>query len=250
MPNFLRFGAPAFLLALALAGPARGGEAHYLLMFGAQRIPNNPNYAHSWAAFVKASWDGDGPPTGPARLEAHMISWLPADGVIRSFTLRAEPGRNYGLHETFDFVLGHGERVSLWGPYPIHPELYRRALERISELDSGRIRYKAFDTGRIVGRVVNCFHAMSSLAGWPTLRVASIAYGEVASYAVLLRFQRRAWILDERPQYWVSSALGLDRYPIIYRGGVNPPRSGALYGPVYRALGGERNLRATFGPPG
>ena len=46
----------------------------------------------------------------------------------------------------------------------------------------------------------------------------------------------------------VAYALRLEQYPIIYRDYRNP-RSGGLIGPIYRLLGGERNLRATYGPP-
>src|SRR4051812_14476909 len=71
-----------FGLALALSSlapaPARAGEAYYLLMFASQREDYNPNYAHTWATFVKASWRGDVPCRSvPVTLEAHTISWLP-----------------------------------------------------------------------------------------------------------------------------------------------------------------------------
>jgi hypothetical protein len=57
------------------------------------------------------------------------------------------------------------------------------------------------------------------------------------------------WVIDpDCPDYRVSSALGLDAIPIIYRDRVSP-RSGAICGPLYRLLGGERDLRATYGPP-
>ncbi|HZZ79382.1 MAG TPA: hypothetical protein VFE62_12740, partial [Gemmataceae bacterium] len=67
------------------------------------------------------------------------------------------------------------------------------------------------------------------------------------SYAVLRELT--PWIADpHEPHYHVSRALGLDQYPIIYRDRMSP-RSGAIAGPVYRLLGGERNLQATYGPP-
>src|SRR5262245_47683231 len=91
---------PFFLLALALLPTAaRAGESHYLIIFGAQQIPNRPNYAHTFAVFVRATWPGDGPPC-KVMLEAHTISWLPANGIIRTLSLLPECGRNYGLFET------------------------------------------------------------------------------------------------------------------------------------------------------
>ena len=97
-------------LALLLAGPpaAWAGEAYYLLMFGAQRIPNNPDDSHSFATFVRATWPGDGPcPGSPPCLEAHTISWLPRNLEVRTLALLPECGHNFGLHETLRHVLAY-----------------------------------------------------------------------------------------------------------------------------------------------
>jgi hypothetical protein len=66
----------------------------------------------------------------------------------------------------------------------------------------------------------------------------------MASYYILQ--EMRPWIVDEcRKHYWVSQALGLDAYPIIYRERIVSPRSG----PFYRLFGGEADLVATYGLP-
>lgn len=233
--------APLVALAalLAGAGPAGAGEAYYLLLFAAQRERNNPNYAHSFATFVRA---------GPERLEAHTISWLPANLDIRTGAFLPEAGQNFGLHETIEFVQGTGQRVSLWGPYPIDARLYERARARLEQLKSGAVLYKANDSRYLTSdRVTNCIHALSSITGGLRLRVASPGWGEPASYAILQRYRRH--LLAEVPDYAISSALGLDAYPIIYRPRLVPPLSGAIVGPVFRALGAERNTVATYGPP-
>jgi hypothetical protein len=109
------------------------------------------------------------------------------------------------------------------------------------------VLYKANDTGRRSDRVSNCIHAVSAVADGRRLRVASPGWGQVASYAVLRR--TRPWVIDPGCTHdWVASALGLDAYPVIYRDW-GPPVSGAILGPVYRLLGGERGLGATYGPP-
>jgi hypothetical protein len=236
----------AMLLILAGAPSALGGEEYYLLMFGSQRQPANPNYSHTFATFVRATWIGDGPcPVNPT-LEAHTISWLPANLKIRTNALLPECGHNFDLHESLDFAYSTEQRVSLWGPYRIEPELYHRALTRKGNLESGRIQYKANDVGHLSNRVTNCIHAVSSIADGPKLRVASPGWGQSASYFVLLKLDR--WVISQETVPWVGSALDLDRYPIIYRDWANP-RSNAIIGPIYRALGGERNIRATYGPP-
>jgi len=107
--------AAALAVALALASPpgAGAGEAYYLLMFGSQRVPANPNYAHSFTTFVRVRWAGDGPCCAPFLLDAHTSSWLPANMKVRTGALCPEPGRNFELHTTLRYVLCNKERVSL-----------------------------------------------------------------------------------------------------------------------------------------
>ena len=230
------------LILLAFAANAAADE-YYLLMFGSQRVPANPNYAHTFATFVKVCQ------TGPAKktiTEAHTISWLPANLKIRIGALLPEDGHNFGLHETLKFAGSTKQRVSLWGPYPIEPELYERALRRKGVLESGQVRYKADDSFRRDSRVTNCIHAVAAVAEGPRLVVISPGWGESASYFVLKECE--PWILSKQSVPWVGSAIGLDGYPIIYRDFQNP-RSNAVFGPAFRLLGGERGLQATYGPP-
>jgi hypothetical protein len=236
------------LLALPLPGAARAGEAHFLLVFAAQRVPNNPNHCHTFATFVRASWPGDGPcPRCPA-LEARTISWFPRSLVVRSLALRPECGRNLGLHETLRHALGCGQRVSLWGPFLIDAELYRRAVRQAALLESGWVQYKAIDMGYYSDDVSNCVHAVSSLADGYRLRLGIPAWGEAGSYCVLNELE--PWLLDrERVYDWVGCALGLGRYPIIYRGWASP-RSAALGDALDWLLGAEDGLTATYGPVG
>ncbi|HZZ80413.1 MAG TPA: hypothetical protein VFE62_18060, partial [Gemmataceae bacterium] len=138
--------------------PVEAGEAYYLLMFGSQQIPNNVNHAHTFATFVRVTWPGDGPCPAGAVYEAHTISWLPANLVIRTGALCAEPGHNFELHETIEYVRRNGERVSMWGPYLIEPELFEKALRKKARLESGTIRYKSDDSFRKDNRVTNCIH--------------------------------------------------------------------------------------------
>jgi hypothetical protein len=113
----------AALLLLPLPSVSRAGEDYYLLMFGAQTVPGNPDYSHTWATFVRVCWPGNGPCPVNATLEAHTISWLPANMVVRVLALFPEPGRNFDLHTTLRWCYADCMRVSLWGPYRITPEL-------------------------------------------------------------------------------------------------------------------------------
>src|SRR3954454_23392353 len=67
----------AAALLFCLPASAGAAEACYLLMFGAQRVPSNPNYSHTFATFVKATWPEPRRGSAFPRLEEHTISWLP-----------------------------------------------------------------------------------------------------------------------------------------------------------------------------
>jgi hypothetical protein len=243
----LLFGLAVLLNLGTAADRARAGEACYLLMFGSQQVPNDPNYSHTFATFVRATWPGNGPCTKAPRLEARTISWLPANGKIRTAALLPEEGRNYRLDETLRYVLGNDERVSLWGPYRIDPEVYGLAVRQADYLESGEVLYKSIDAFHRSCRVSNCIHAVSTVVEGSRVIVLSPGWGEVASYAVLERFMPYV-IEPDQVHPWVGSALGLDAYPLIYRDNERPC-SGTIMGPVNRLLGGERDLRATYGPP-
>jgi hypothetical protein len=235
----------AVLLTLASVGTARADEAYFLLVFGSQRTPPNPDYSHSFATFVKVT--GEGPCLENPCLEAHTISWLPANLMVRTCALLPECGHNFDLHPTLRYVFDSQERVSVWGPYRIEPELYCRALKQIRLLESGQVRYKAIDAGHHSDEVSNCIHAISSLAGGYRLRILSPSFGETASYYITERLS--PWILDEGKTYdWIVYKLGLDAYPLIYRDWQQPPRSGAIRAPINRVLGHERDVCPSYGP--
>lgn len=209
-------------LVLSLAfgpAPARAGEAYFVLVFGAQRGPLEPKYAHSFATFVKAT-DCEG---GGCVLEHHTISWLPANLDIRVHALRGEPGVNLPLHETLQFALSQGERVALWGPYRIEPELYAKSLAEADKLNSGRVRYKAVDFGYRVFGTVNCIHAVSGTVA-PDRRLHKYipTYGHPASRLITLQF--RPYFDGPRETHpWVADALGLSAYPLPERHKSLPP---------------------------
>jgi hypothetical protein len=236
----------AVLLGLAGVGPVHAEDAYFLLIFGAQRIPNNPDYTHSFAAFVRASWEG---PAGAApRLEVHTISWLPRSLRIRALALAPEPGANWDLHPTLRYALGEGERVSLWGPFQIQPDLYARAVNQVRLLDSGQVAYKANDIGYPTDRVSNCIHAIMGVADGHRAHVAIPGWGETGSY-FLVRDLSSFMVDPGRVHPWVVSALGLGAYPIIYRNPKEAPYSGMVQGTLHRVLGGERHLQVNYGPP-
>src|SRR5947199_123687 len=73
-------------------------------------------------------------------------------------------------------------------------DLYARALAQISLLESGRVRYKAIDSGYCTASVSNCIHALSSLAQGHRRHAATLLFGDAASYLVLCLLA--PWVID------------------------------------------------------
>jgi hypothetical protein len=213
--TLLRWSAGLLLFSLTTA--CHADERYFLVVFGSERSVFRARYTHTWAVFVRAC--GSGPYPETYSLEWHTISWLPCSGDVELARALPEPGRNWGLHETFRLVYSNDEHVAQWGPYQIDKALYDRSLQQIAHLDSGKVHYKAVDTGYPTRRVSNCIHAVADVVGEsPRLRVVSPAWGEAASYFILTR-RLSPWIINPNEVYpWVGAALGLDNYPIIHRG--------------------------------
>jgi hypothetical protein len=229
------------LIAFAGMQSVAAGEKYFLLMFGAQQFPKDPDYAHTFATFVRQTDCAEG-----RRLEVRTISWLPLQLPPRILRLRPETGRNYELHETMRGLLALKERVSMWGPYEIEPELYELAGKQIDRLNSGAIRYKAFDAFYGNNNVTNCIHAVAGLTERGRLRVFTPAWGDSASYFVLNKLL--PWVVDPLTTHdHLVGEMGLDAYPIAYRKPFErhllPPATGL------RLLVHDALPEPTYGPP-
>ncbi len=202
------------LAILAAAGTARADESYYLLMFASQRSPNWARHAHSFATFVKVTRDGA---AGPAQVEAHTISWLPKNLHIKIFNFLPQTGHNFDLHETLNWVLCGGHRVSLWGPFQIRKELYGMGLCQIARLETGATWYKAVDTGYFCSVACNCMHAIMDINSERRgMRISSPGWGEHASETITHGMD--CWLIDPCTTHpWVAELLGLGKYPITQR---------------------------------
>jgi hypothetical protein len=195
------------LLFFAAAGSARAQDYYFVMVFSSERDSPMPKYSHTWATFVKAT------PVLPQGfvLEAHTISWLPENGVMRVVALLPEPGRNFDLESTLRWALNSGQRLFMWGPYQVDPALYDRARAQKALLESGCVRYKVIDTGRRSDRVSNCIHAVAAVADGHRLRATTLQWGEPAGALVTRTME--PWLINPAQTHdWVASALGLDRY--------------------------------------
>ncbi len=147
------------LLTLALAAPARAGTYYYAMVFGSDTCPKQLRYAHTWATFIKTTGEGSDP-NGYA-IEMRTISWMPQKPGVRILNPVPEPGMNVDLYRTLAIEYGHGDTVTMWGPFVVRPEIYERAGEVVSVLESGQARYRAISGMELL--TGDCIHAVAAV---------------------------------------------------------------------------------------
>jgi hypothetical protein len=194
------------LLANISCLTARADESYYLIVYGAQRTPNVPKFAHTSATFVKATGEGDD--KTKYKIEEHTISWIAKTKDIVVARARPEPGVNLSLKDSLELAAALEERVSMWGPFEIKKDLYDRALKQIDRLESGKVAYKALDIRFRPETASNCIHAVSDVDADNGLLDTGTACGDEASRMVADHLAR--WMIKpEKTHEWVSKQLGL-----------------------------------------
>ncbi|MHB2016729.1 MAG: hypothetical protein ACYCW6_07255 [Candidatus Xenobia bacterium] len=145
-----------------------GNTRYYLQMFSASDDNNTARASHTFTTF----WRAERQPDGSVQVHGDTISWLPAelndDRTVRVLPIFPPvPGHNYSLPQTLDIAAQTGRQVGVWAPVAISPELYQRGLNRIRELNSGGIDYKADDNfpARHGGYAINCERAVTGIVG-------------------------------------------------------------------------------------
>jgi hypothetical protein len=201
----------ALIVAPTVAAPPRT-ERFYLVVYAAQEETYHPEASHCFATFARIGRDPE--------IELRHINWFSAAGHRTGLTdglcdsrgrpARPEPGENRTTREALALAARLGLRISRWGPYEIHQELYDRALQQIELLEGRvpghRILYKACDLGYREGRepsALNCIHAISDIDRDPGPLRTYTSYGEAAACRVVLHLGR--WVKDparEHPDAW------------------------------------------------
>jgi hypothetical protein len=206
-------------------------DSYYMVVFGAQSMPQLPRYSHSWATFVRIPGDcGCGAPADAAPVEWFTISWMPCKIELTPNTPFAEPGRNLDLQTSMDAVLAHCEKVMAFGPYQIDGWLYCKAKEQKEYLETGEVKYKTIDWFRNPRNTSNCIHALTSFdREHIRVRIGRLNFGQVASYYVTESYRPHI-ICPHRIHCWIADLLGLNQYPIKWwnldDGRPNPRRDG------------------------
>jgi hypothetical protein len=201
----------------ASAGKVVAPEHFYLLVFASQSTPKLPRYTHTWATVVRVRDCG---PHRPPEIEYDTISWLPASHRIHTWDLWVEEGVNLDLRRTLEVIRAQQQRVSLWGPYEIEPDLYRHFLAQKAFLESGRVGYQALDDlgeAGMIGNGMNCIHAVADCDerfGCP-LWCCGEATGE---YFARHLVEEGAVINPDQSHVWLIPALCLNDCAIIRHG--------------------------------
>jgi hypothetical protein len=193
------------------------GRRFYLLVFASQSTPKLPRYTHTWATVVRVRHLDS---NRPFEIDYETISWMPASLRVRAWDLRIEPGVNLDLRQTIDLLCVQGQRISLWGPYEIEPELYRRVLKQKAFLESGRVGYQALDNlgeAGITGNGLNCIHAVANCDERIACPVWN--FGESAGESIVAHHaDHGALVRPSQSHDWLISVLGLNSHPILRRG--------------------------------
>ncbi|MCI0703760.1 MAG: hypothetical protein L0241_22100 [Planctomycetia bacterium] len=142
---------------LTLPFPAQAADSYFVTIFSAETVPFRSVYTHTFIVVTRIPEPVNGV---PQPVEQHHISWFPQNRMLRGLTLLPERGLNLPVSETFVDCRDNGMRVSMWGPYHIHPELFCLMKAQRAKLESGRVRYKPTDNLYHSDCAANCYHAI------------------------------------------------------------------------------------------
>jgi hypothetical protein len=218
--RMIRRARAALLVAVVLGSAtsmAAADERYFVLVFGSQSHPKLLRYTHTWATFVRAV--GEGPDPNNWVLYQHTISWLPQSLKVRVWNPVPETGVNLDLYQTLDFVVRQQERVTLWGPFLITPDLYERSLRIYQILQSGAVQYRAISTSTDL-LVSDCIHAVAAVdplfgrGHYPLVRIGNPASRFIAREVMVRSIENRGIDQAAFDNAWLIPRLGLDRYPI------------------------------------
>jgi hypothetical protein len=209
-----------------LAAPRPEHEHYYVLIFGSQLPVAIPRYTHTWATMVKTTEL----PGAPLQVtDVQTISWMPATLDIHPYRCRVEEGANLELCTTIQEMLGHHERISLWGPYETWQGLYLRFATQKAFIAAGMLSYQctdAFGEAARLGNGCNCFHALTDMdPQFDRRQYPLLFYGDAAAKNIVRQLFERPILIHPQETYdWLIPALGLDQFPIVLRRYRGPSR--------------------------
>jgi hypothetical protein len=190
--------------------PMLGSTDDYLLFFAGEQDRYQPAKSHTFATLVRVCHH----PNGRCEvLSVDTISWLPTNLRVRAFAFCPEPGWNFSMEETFDYVFAAGGYVACWGPYRVHPQLANSFRARKYELDTEH-RYKGLN---LIGRpkVDECVGGVDGINPGRG-RIGIFGYGENSTGRIVDLCS--PYFLDKgRCHPWLLRLLGMEGAPLRFR---------------------------------
>lgn len=170
----------------------------YFMMLGSFQAAGKD--AHTFGVFCR--FEGD------TLAESRTISWMPQSLNVKVLKRDPEPGVNLTYKQTRDIATRNGYSLFFRGPYKIEPELYNRACEQATELESGKVLYKSGDS-QTRPAAVNSTHAISDIdREFGHLRTGA-STGSTATSIVERHLFR--WVIQDKKDYtWVVGKLNAD----------------------------------------
>lgn len=110
---------------------------------------------HNFAVFAKVR--------GNKTEESVTISWFPRSMKFNPVFPQAEQGLNADLATTLAWAKTNKARVERVGPYYVKEDLYNRAKQQATRLNSGFVQYKSLDSGLRPDSASNAVHAISDI---------------------------------------------------------------------------------------
>lgn len=148
-------------------------------------------HSHSWAVFEQAG-------------ERVVISWGPKFGAGVEAIRTPVAGHNYSHEDTLAFAAQMKLKVTQYGPYNVHPDLFAKASLWSTHLASGSVQYVLLDHTR---RPLACNCASALFFVGNARPPTGLKHGFTASAAVA-RFYLRHWGLSNEVPFLHSTCRG------------------------------------------
>jgi hypothetical protein len=208
---FITMVAVALLPVPADTKPVAEAPRYFFILYAGQSVPFRARTAHTWATGVKT--------VGGQVVETITVSWLPADANVQPLRLRPVTGRNWSLEDTLAIMASNHCNISVWGPYEVGEERWKKAQEHRNYLESGAVRYRAVDSFNLNKEIVNCVHAVTYAHPVLQTRIQPvIRVGEPGTSRLAGMYLRAgSWPGYPETHDWILTAIGVDQYPNLYR---------------------------------
>lgn len=173
-------------------------QNNYMVIGSFQGRFNTPALSHTFAVFCRIDESNN-------IIESRTISWVPQTLNIKMLKRDPEPDTNLTYKQTYDIAAKNNNNLFFRGPYKIEPELYRRACEQATELESGKVLFKAGDSSTRP-LAINSTHAIADIDRENGYLITGAAWGSAATGIVEKHLFR--WVIqDKSDNSWVLSKI-------------------------------------------